>query len=124
MDNAWFDANTFGALYGAIGGGGLGIPMGVGGGLAGGILIPRNIGRRWVLRSLLIFAALGIIQIGFGLFALSRGQPFGIWYAPMLCGALCVLIPSPLYPVFKRLYAAAAQRQQRAGEHTPGTAEP
>jgi hypothetical protein len=116
MDDAWFDANTFGALYGAIGGGGLGILMGVGGGLAGGILIPRNTGRRWVLGSLLVFVALGIIQIAFALFALSSGQPFGIWYAPMLCGALCVIIPGPLYPPFKRMYAAAAQRQQQAGE--------
>ncbi len=114
MTQPWFHPMWFGALYGAILGGGGGTLIGVGGALVGGILAPRAIGRRWVLGAMLCVVLLGLAQLAFGVFALVAGQPYAIWYPPMLCGVLYTIVVGVLIPVIRRRYAQAEARRMDA----------
>jgi hypothetical protein len=114
MVQPWFEPDTFGMWYGIVGGGGFGTLMGIGGGIAGSFLIPRGIGRRWVLGSMVIIVLLGLAQTAFGLYALFAGQPYGIWYPPTLAGAISALVVGCLLPAFRKLYAVAEARRMDA----------
>ena len=114
MTQPWFNPIWFGALYGTIAGGGGGALMGVLGGLVGGVLAPRGIGRRWVLGGMLVLVLLGLAQLGFGVYVLLVGQPYAIWFAPVLCGLIYTLVVGPLIPVVRKRYAQAEARRMDA----------
>jgi hypothetical protein len=113
MSEPWFDPNTFGTWYGAIGGGVGGTLIGCLGGLAG-YLGPRGKGRRLVLGSMLVCAGLGVVQLGFGLVALSTGQPYGIWYPLLLIGTLMAVLMGGLFPMIRLRYSQAEHRRLEA----------
>ena len=110
MSQPWFEPNTFGAWYGTIAGCAAGIFGGVIGGV-GGYLAPRGVGRRWVLGAMWLMVVLGVIQLAGGAAAWWLGQPFGIWYCPLLCGVILCAVCGGLIPVFRARYAAAEQRR-------------
>lgn len=110
MSEPWFDANTFGTMYGIIGGGVGGTLCGVLGAI-GGILAPRGKGRRFVLGSMVFFVVAGAVQLIIGLIALASGQPYGIWYPMVLCGVILVAVMGPLIPVVRNRYAQVDQRR-------------
>lgn len=110
MAQPWFDPNQFGAWYGAIAGGVGGTLMGLFGAL-GGILVPRGIGRTWILGAMYLFLFLGIAQLVFGMYALIAGQPWGIWYGPVLCGVICSTVIGPLLPFAHWGYRQAEERR-------------
>jgi len=113
MAEPWFDPNTFGALFGSIAGGVGGSLMGGWGGLVGW-LAPQGRARRFIYGSWAVFMVLGAIALGFGLYALAAGQPYGIWYAPTLTGGLTLLLLSILFPVVRKRYAEADARRMEA----------
>ena len=110
MSEPWFDPNTFGMMYGAIGGG-------VGGTLCGllgaatGYLAPRGKARRFILGSMVFFTVAGLAQLVVGIIALACRQPYGIWYPMVLCGGILVVVMVPLIPVIRTRYAQAEQRR-------------
>jgi hypothetical protein len=114
MTQPWFEPNLFGALYGGIAGGGGGALIGIFGGLIGSVLAPRAIGRRWVLGGMGFVVLLGLAQLGFGLYALLAGQPYGIWFPPTLCGVIYAAVVGSLIPVIRRCYAEAEARRMDA----------
>ncbi len=114
MATPWFDPNTFGAWFGAIGGSACGILGGVVG-TAAGVLAPRGKGRPWVLGLLWFCVALGLACLAFGLVALASGQPVGIWSWPMYLGGLdAILFGAVGIPVVRRRYAEAEGRRLEA----------
>lgn len=113
MSEPWYDPNMFGALFGSIVGGGGGSLAGILGALAG-TLAPRGIGRPWILGAMWCFVAVGIALFGLGLYALLMGQPFGIWYGPLLSGVIFTIVVGCLIPVVRMRYRQAEERRLQA----------
>ncbi len=111
MSEPWFNPNTFGALYGAIGvGGSLGGLLGA----AAGILAPRGKCRTLILGAMVVLVAIGVVQLVLGIIALTSGQPYGIWYPMLLCGVIMTFVIGGLIPVVRMRYAQAEQRRIEA----------
>src|SRR5688572_14343101 len=113
MAEPWFDENTFGALFGAIAGGGLGTLGGLWGALSG-TLAPQGRGRAFVLGFGWLLAGLGVLLLGFGLYALVDGQPFHIWFWPCQVGLVVIVVVGGLIPVVRQRYAEAEARRMQA----------
>jgi hypothetical protein len=114
MAEPWFDPNHFGAYYGAIVGGGGGALIGVMGGVLG-YCASRGVARRWVLGGMYLVVALGLLQLGFGGYAWLQGQPYGIWYPPLMCGVVYAGVMGGLIPVIRARYREAEGRRLEAG---------
>ena len=113
MAEPWFDQNTFGALWGAIIGGVGGTLGGLWGALVG-TMAPRGKGRAWIIPIGWGFAGLGVLSLAFGLYALVVGQPYGIWYGPVLTGVIFAGVVGGLMPVVYKRYADADARRLQA----------
>jgi len=113
MAEPWFEANTFGSWFGILAGGVGGTLGGVLGAL-GGTLAPRGRGRKLVLGGMILFVALGLLSLGFGVVALALGQPWGIWCGPMLSGVIVSVVCGGLIPVFQYCYRQAEERRLQA----------
>ncbi len=112
MADPWFDPLRFGIWYGALGGGAGGL-CGVLGALTG-LLAPRGIGRTWMLGAFYLMTALGIGQLIFGMYAYLAGQPWGIWYGPVLCGGILTAVMGSLTPMVRYQYRRAEERRLEA----------
>jgi hypothetical protein len=112
MTEPWFDPIRFGALYGGVGGGLLG---GLGGilGAASGILAPKGKGRSFILGAFTLMTLIGI-NLVVGLYALFRGQPYGIWYPLVLIGAILTIVIGSLRPVVRKRYEEVEARKMEA----------
>jgi hypothetical protein len=110
MPEPWFDPMWFGILFGAIGGSLLGTAGGILGGLAG-YLAPRGKGRGFVLGGFVLMIAVGLACLAFGLAALVSGQPYAIWFFPLLCGIIGTLVFGALLPVVRARYRQADERR-------------
>ncbi|QDT90300.1 hypothetical protein [Gimesia algae] len=110
MDAPWFDPVTFGAWFGAIVGGGGGALCGIWGALFG-ILSPRGKGRKVILGGMFLFAIIGLLLIATGLFALLKGQPYGIWYPFLMAGFVFAIVNGALIPVIRKNYQQAENRR-------------
>lgn len=113
MTEAWFDPIRFGALYGAIGGGGLGALGGILGALAG-YCAPRGKARGFILGAFIVMIIVGIGHLVVGLYALASGQPYGIWYALVLTGGILTVVMGALFPVVRMRYTQAEMRRIQA----------
>ena len=113
MAEPWFDENTFGALFGAIVGGGGGTLIGLWGGLAG-TFASQGKGRSLVLGTAWAFVGLGVVLACAGLYALVAGQPFHIWFWPCQVGFIAALLVGCLIPVIRRRYNEAEVRRLQA----------
>jgi hypothetical protein len=115
MSEPWFDQNVFGAMVGAVGGG-------VGGSLGGlwgamvGVFAPQGKARAVLIPIGWCLVATGILSLAFGLYALVVGQPFGIWYGPLLIGIVLTVVIGGLMPVVYKRYAEADARRLQAEE--------
>lgn len=103
------------ALIGAIGGGGLGTLAGMLGGLAGW-LAPRGKGKGPVLGAFALIFVVGVIALVGGVYAVSTGQPYHVWYPLVLGGGLMALIMGVLLPVIRLRYRQAEHRRLDAEE--------
>src|SRR4051812_5280123 len=115
MAEPWFDELTFGVLVGGIGGGVGGSLAGVWGGLVG-MLAPRGKGRAVLIPIGWAFVGLSALSLTFGLCALAAGQPYGIWYGPLLGGVIVGGVVGGLMPVVYKRYAEAEVRRVQAEE--------
>lgn len=113
MTEPWFNENTFGALFGAIGGGAGGSLIGIWGALTGW-LAPQGRARGLIIGLWAVFCLLGAASLSFGLYALSAGQPYGIWYGPTLAGGLTLLLMAVFLPMIRKRYADADARRMQA----------
>lgn len=105
----WFDANAWAWLPGTL----LGIVGGTWGTLAG-VLAPRGKGRSLLLTMNGVFLVAGVLLCGAGLYGLSSGQPFGVWYALLLPGFLTLAVFGPLGWVLRRAYRLHEERRMQA----------
>src|SRR5262245_50769484 len=110
MAEPWYDPNTFGAWFGAIAGSIVGLLGALIGTLAG-ILAPRGKGRALILGLMGFSCLAGVAMLGFGLYALVVGQPYGIWYGPVLVGGIGAVVFGSLIPVVRQRYAEAERRR-------------
>jgi len=122
MAEPWFDPNSFGAWFGGIGGSVAGILGGVIGTLCG-TLLPRGKGRGPVVGSFGAMAVLGLLSLAFGLYALGVGQPYGIWYGPVLLGAILTFLGGLWFFLARRMYAEVEQRRLEAEAIRAGGAQ-
>ena len=112
MAGPWFDEQIFAVLFNTIGGvfGGI---VGTLGGLAGW-LAPQGRARGLIYALWGVFTVVGLASLGFGLYALAAGQPYGIWYFPTLAGGSVSFLLTALFPVVRKRYAEADARRMQA----------
>jgi hypothetical protein len=113
MTEPWFDPIRFGALYGGIGGGLLGTLGGLLG-AAAGTLAPKGKGRSVILGAFTLLTVIGVGHLVLGLYALSVGQPYGIWYPLVLIGGVLTMLFAMLRPVVRKRYEEAEARKMEA----------
>ena len=85
-------------------------------GTAGGYLVPRGKGKSLVFGMLFAGAAVGVAALVFGTAALIGGQPYVIWYAPLLVGVLLLGLSVPFVFVMRHRYREVELRRMRASE--------
>ncbi len=103
LGGAWWSDRQAGLI-----GGVLGSCIGVLGALVG-TLCSVGLGRRLVLGVLYSMIAFGIGALGLGLLALALGQPYAVWYPPLLLGAVCAAVPPGLLRTVRGRFDAARQ---------------
>jgi hypothetical protein len=113
MTEPWFDPNRFGAYFGAIVGGGGGSLVGLLGALMG-VLLPRGFGRAWFKAAGTVLVVVAACMLAVGLFAVAKGQPFGIWYPMVLTGLVLGPNAVVLRLVADKVGAAAERRKMEA----------
>lgn len=110
MAEPWFDPQTFGAWFGAIAGGGLGALCGTLG-AAAGVFAPRGVAKRFVLGAWYVMLAIGLLLLLAGAYAIVGGQPWVIWYGPVLSGVIVLIVMGGLLPVIRMRYREAEHRK-------------
>ena len=87
-----------------------GLIGGIGGSVIGcfgaliGILVSKGKARNFVLAAMKISIALGILLTIAGLVAVALKQPYAVWYALLLPGAILTLVFSLNLPSIQRRY--------------------
>jgi MFS family permease len=108
----WWSPATAGWIGGLAGSG-----FGVFGGIIGvalGVLAPRAKGRGLVLGAMGVAGILGAGILGLGVCALMIGQPYHVWYPPLLIGGLSAGLMWPLRRVARMRYEDAERRRLAA----------
>lgn len=113
MVDPWFDPVRFGAYYGAIVGGGGGSLIGMMGGVIG-YCASKGRARRAIVGFMYSVVLLGVAQLAFGAYAWSQGQPYGIWYPPLMSGVVFAAVMGGLIPVILARYREADGRRIEA----------
>ncbi len=112
----WFEnAGQIGGLLG----GGIGVLGGVYGTVVG-ICAPRGKAKRLVFGLHWFTLLLGLGLLGGGITALVTGQPYGVWYALLLPGALLTVLIICFTPMVKLRYRQAEHRKLNAEEFRRG----
>ena len=106
--HAWWGQRTAGMMGGIIGlyGGILGTLV--------GILGSRGKARRFVFGLMRFTLALGVALAAVGMTALLRGQPYAVWYPPILAGVLFIVLPLGLFRTLRRRYEALELRRMES----------
>ncbi|MHC4651012.1 MAG: hypothetical protein ACYTES_09155 [Planctomycetota bacterium] len=112
----WFE--NYG-LVGGLAGGGVGV-LGAVYGTTVGVLAPRGKGRAAVFAMHWTFLALGVLMLAAGITALATGQPYGVWYALLLPGALVTIMMMVFLPIVRVRYQQAEHRRLEAEEFRQG----
>lgn len=98
----------------------VGLIGGVAGGLVGclgaliGVLASRGRAKRFVTIALVSLAIGGTLAFAAGVVALSRSQPYAVYYPLLLIGFLATVIPLGLRPSIRRRYEEIELRRMRA----------
>ena len=93
---------------------------GVAGGLVGclgaliGVLASRGRAKRFVTVATVSLAIGGTLAFAAGVVALSRSQPYAVYYPLLLIGFLVTVIPLGLRPSIRRRYEEIELRRMRA----------
>ncbi len=110
MADPWFDPNTFGAWFGTVAGGGFGTLCGLLGATAGS-LAPRGRGKYIIIPAWIMLICVGASIVLFGGYAWAVGQPWGIWYGPVLFGLILTVVMGSLLPMILARYRQAEHRR-------------
>lgn len=108
-------SESFSAWIGSIGGAGCGVVVG-GLGAISGALAPRGIGRKWILSLYILIVVVCVLTAGAGIYAVSTGQPYRVWFPLVLIGVIGTLVELPLFFVVRHRYTQAEMRKMDAGE--------
>ena len=112
--NPWWTAYQ-GNQFGGWGGAAMGVICGCIG-AAAGYLAPRGKAKAFVFASFAVMIALGVVCLVVGLFALSTGQPWHVWYPLLLIGVIdCIVVPIQI-PALRTRYRQAELRRLEAEE--------
>jgi multidrug transporter EmrE-like cation transporter len=109
MSTPWFEPNLYAWIPGTL--------LGVAGGLWGslsGMLVPRGKGRLLIVGGAAVFLVLSLGLLVAGIVALSKGQPYGIWYGLGFPGLLGTVLFAIFLPMSRTLYVQAEQRKIQA----------
>ena len=98
MAGSWWSPQQIG-LIGGIGG----LVIGCFGALLG-LLASKGKARTFVLTTMKIFIALGILLTIAGFVAVVSSQPYAVWYALLLPGVILTLVFSLTLPSIQRRY--------------------
>ena len=77
--------------FGVVGGG-AGCLLGIGGAVVGAFLVPRALGRRWVVSGMVGIAAAGGMSMVVGGLAIADDQPYAIYNPLLLLGCVLYLV--------------------------------
>jgi hypothetical protein len=100
-----------GGLIGGIGG----AVMGLAGALIG-VLSARGRSRTVVLAVMALVTALSAIALAAGIFAVTHGQPYGVYYPLLLGGGLGFMLFGGLRPMVRRRYDEIELRRMSAAD--------
>ena len=109
MNTPWFNPNLFAWIPGTA--------LGVLGGLWGsmcGTLVPMGKARGFVIGSAAVLLAASIALLGIGIYALTQGQPYGIWYGLGFPGLMGTILFSIFLPLSKHFYRMVELRRVQA----------
>jgi hypothetical protein len=109
---AWW-TDRRGGLIGGFGGSLLGLL-----GALIGILCTLGRGRSFVIGLMAVLTVLGAAMTATGIYALARGQPYGVFFPLLLGGGLAAIIFGTLIPVARRRYAQTEMRKMAAADLT------
>jgi hypothetical protein len=115
MAEPWFNPDVFGPYFGGIGGGLGGVICGTWG-AAVGFLAPHGKAKTLIIGFGWFILAVGVGALSLGMVALVAGQPYGIWYAPLLLGFVVTLVTGILLPMVYLRYRQADLRKLQAEE--------
>jgi hypothetical protein len=115
MAEPWINPDVFGPYFGGIGGSLGGVFCGTWG-AAVGLLAPRGKAKTLIVGFGWFILAVGVGALGLGLVALVAGQPYGIWYAPLLAGFVVTVVTGILLPMVYLRYHQADLRKLQAVE--------
>ena len=65
----------------------------------------------WILGTFYTIAAAGVLQLLLGLYAVVVGQPWEIWYGPVLGGFIFTTVIGGLIPLVRHRYQEAEDRR-------------
>jgi hypothetical protein len=119
MSEPWFDVHQFGALFGSIAGGGVGVLGGLWGAVAG-TFAPRGKCKAFVYGYAWLLILIGAASLVFGLVALAAGQPWGIWYGPLTVGLVMMPMFGVFLPLVRLRYRQADERKMQAEDFRRG----
>ena len=109
MNQAWFDP----FVYAWIPGTAYGCAAGIMGALVG-ILVPRGKARSFVLNGWVALWLTAVALLCTGAAALVMGQPWGVWYALLLPGAIGFAVVGGNFFVILKAYKSLEQRRLAA----------
>jgi hypothetical protein len=81
-----------------------------------GVLLWLGWGRRFVLTLEPILIVLGVLGVLVGIVALVAGQPYLIWFPPLLLGGISSLVFGLNYPGTKNRYRQIELRKMQAAD--------
>lgn len=113
MEPWWtpMQAGWIGAMVGV-----LGAVLGSTLGILGGVCAPHGRAKGATYAVVGIGLGIGIVGIVISLVALASGQPYHVWYPPLLMGAVLVPVMGGCLPVIRMRHREAESRKLQAQE--------
>jgi biotin transporter BioY len=109
MMQPWFDVNHYAWIPGTA----YGVAAGLLAGLVGW-LAPRGRARNFVVRAWFALWTAAVVLLAAGIVALAVNQPWGVWYALLLPGAVGTLVVGANSYVVLKAYRLVEERRLEA----------
>jgi hypothetical protein len=109
MAENWFDPNLYAWIPGTV--------YGCAAGIMGGVvawLVPRGKARSFILNAWATLWLIAVAMLFVGTAALLMGQPWGVWYALLLPGAIGFAVVGGNFFVILKAYRSVEQRRLAA----------
>ena len=86
-------------------------------GCLGGLLAwlaSKGRAQSFVLLTLKVLIALGVLSLAAGFLAMALRQPYGVWFVPLLLGVILLAILPSRLKQYQKLYTDAEMRRMTA----------